>query len=140
MELVEESGGIPERTIISHIDRTITEVPALLRLVETGCVIEFDFFGIESSYYPFQPTMDLPNDGIRLSMIKALIDHGFGSQVVISQDICTRTRLRRYGGHGYSHIARNVVPLMRIKGYSDEDIDGILVENPKRWLSVDEVL
>ena len=43
-------------------------------------------------------------------------------------------RLRCYGGHGYDHILRNVVPVMRVKGMSDEQIRTLLVENPQRLL------
>ena len=40
-------GGRAERTIISHIDRTIFDEARLLILAETGCMIEFDLFGYE---------------------------------------------------------------------------------------------
>lgn len=40
-----------------------------------------------------------------------------------------------FGGHGYSHILRNVVPQMRIKGFKEEEIDVILKHNPQRWLA-----
>ena len=56
-------------------------------------------------------------------------------QVVISHDICYRTRLTTFGGHGYGHIFRNVVPMMKERGYSEDEIDAILVRNPKRLLT-----
>jgi phosphotriesterase-related protein len=40
-----------------------------------------------------------------------------------------------YGGAGYAHILRNVVPWMRLAGISDEQIHTMMVENPKRVLS-----
>ena len=55
--------------------------------------------------------------------------------MVISHDIDCRTRLVNFGGHGYGHILQNVVPLMRARDFSQEEIDGILVENPKRLLT-----
>ena len=66
-------------------------------------VIEFDLFGQEHSYYRLSD-IDMPNDAQRLRLIRALIDHGHGDRVVISHDICYRTRLASYGGHGYGHI------------------------------------
>ena len=133
--LVDEAGGDATRTIVSHVERTIFDLDGLLRLADTGCVIEFDLFGIESSYFVFDPSVDLPNDGLRLNMIRELIRHGHRSQIVISHDICTKTRLRRYGGHGYAHILEHVVPLMRIKDYSEDEIQAILVDNPRRCLA-----
>ena len=37
--------------------------------------------------------IDMPNDATRLGLIRALIDHGHLDRVVISHDICYRTRL-----------------------------------------------
>ena len=104
------------------------------RLAQRGCYIEYDFFGIETSYYWFADA-DLPTDYMRLAYIRALIEHGHGERIVISHDICTKTRLVTYGGHGYGHIVRNVVPLMRKKGFTEHEIDAILVRTPRRLLT-----
>jgi phosphotriesterase-related protein len=53
----------------------------------------------------------------------------------LAQDICTKTRLRSYGGHGYGHIFENVVPLMRRRGFDDREIEALLVNNPARLLT-----
>ncbi|WP_104825771.1 aryldialkylphosphatase [Rhizobium sp. NXC24] len=133
-EFVVANGGCIERTILSHIDRTIFDVDRLLRLADTGCVIEFDLFGQEQGYYPWS-NIEPPNDAGRLRLIRALISHGHLNRVVISHDICQLTRLTRYGGHGYGHIYENVVPLMKERGFSESEIDAILVDNPKRLLT-----
>jgi phosphotriesterase-related protein len=49
--------------------------------------------------------------------------------------ICYRTRLVEFGGHGYGHIFTNVTPMMRRRGFSEDDIDAILVRNPRRLLT-----
>ena len=54
---------------------------------------------------------------------------------MISHDICYRTRLSRFGGHGYTHIFENVLPLMRERGFSAAEIDAIMVDNPRRLLA-----
>jgi len=123
-----------ERVVISHIDRTIFDEPRLLKLADSGVTIEFDLFGQESSYYGLSD-IDMPNDATRLRLIRALIDKGHLDRVVISHDICYRTRLASFGGHGYGHIFRNVVPMMKKRGYSADEIDGILVRNPRRLLT-----
>ena len=105
-----------------------------LRLADTGCVIEYDLFGIETSFFPFSD-FSLPNDEMRLDAMRALIDAGHLEQIVISHDICTRSRFATVGGHGYSHILKNVVPLMRRKGFGDNQVDAILVRNPARLLT-----
>lgn len=41
----------------------------------------------------------------------------------------------KYGGHGYSHIPHYIVPKMRSRGISDEDIKKITVTSPREWLT-----
>jgi len=55
--------------------------------------------------------------------------------VVISQDIAHRTRQRTWGGHGYGHVFRNVVPMMRRRDFEDSEIRALVVDNPKRLLA-----
>lgn len=133
-DFIKAAGHPTDRIVISHIDRTIFDVPRLLKLAESGVTIEFDLFGQESSYYGLSD-IDMPNDATRLKLIRALIDGGHLDRVVISHDICYRTRLASFGGHGYGHIFRNVVPMMKKRGYSEGEIDAILVRNPRRLLT-----
>jgi phosphotriesterase-related protein len=130
-----KAAGFPtERIVISHIDRTVFDEPRLLKLADSGVTVEFDLFGQESSYYGLSD-IDMPNDATRLKLIRALIEAGHLERVVISHDICYRTRLASFGGHGYGHIFRNVVPMMQKRGYSEAEIDAILVGNPRRLLT-----
>jgi len=135
VEIIRGAGGDVTRLVMSHIDRTLFAEEDVLRLAATGCVIEYDFFGIETSYYWFSDA-DLPTDVVRLAYIRALFERGHGTQIVVSQDICTKTRLVTYGGHGYGHLFRNVVPLMRRKGFDDDEIETVLVRNPRRLLTL----
>ncbi len=134
VEVIVAAGGDPTRLVMSHIDRTLFTNDDVFRLADTGCVIEYDFFGVETSYYWFSD-VDLPTDSMRLAFIRALIERGQGDQVVVSHDICTKTRLVTFGGHGYRHMFLNVVPLMRRKGFSEDEIDTILVRTPRRLLT-----
>lgn len=127
-------GADTSRIVISHIDRTIFDEERLLRLADSGVVVEFDLFGQEASYYALSD-IDMPNDAIRLRLIRALIARGHLERVVISHDICYRTRLTRWGGHGYGHIFANVIPMMRARGFSEAEIEAIMVGNPRRLLT-----
>ena len=127
-------GADPGRVVISHIDRTIFDEVRLLRLADAGVVIEFDLFGQEQSYYSLSD-IDMPNDAVRLRMIRMLIARGHLDRVVISHDICYRTRLVRFGGHGYAHIFANVVPMMQNRNFTAAEIDAITIGNPRRLLT-----
>lgn len=133
--IINEAGGNPERTIISHLDRTLFDPADLLALAHTGCYLEFDLFGQESSFYPLAP-IDMPNDATRVDLLCRLIAAGYGDKLLVAHDICHRTSLTAYGGDGYAHILENVVPLMRRKGMSGAEIDAILVGNPARVLAM----
>ena len=106
----------------------------LFRLADSGVVIELDLFGMETSFYKWAD-VDMPNDAERLSTLRKLIDRGHLGQITISQDICYRSRMGCFGGHGYGHIFRNVVPLMHRRGFSETEIDTILRVTPRRLLT-----
>jgi predicted metal-dependent phosphotriesterase family hydrolase len=107
----------------------------LFRLADSGCILELDLFGQEQSLYSLDLKVDLPNDAARLRSIRRLIDRGHLEQITVSHDICYRTRLTQFGGHGYGHIFENVVPLMRRRGFSEGEIEQITLETPKRLLT-----
>lgn len=134
MRIVAEEGGNPGRTIMCHVDRTLFDLGSMIELAETGCYLEFDLFGQESSFYPLAP-IDMPNDAMRVHSILQLIDAGYGERILVSQDICTKHRLTRYGGEGYDHLLQSVIPLMKQKGMSEETVDTIVKKNPARVLA-----
>ncbi len=63
-----------------------------------------------------------------------LINEGHLEQILLAQDHCLKTTLLRYGGHGYAHMQRNIVPQMLMRGITREQIHTMLVGNPKRLL------
>ncbi|MDP6689717.1 MAG: aryldialkylphosphatase [Alphaproteobacteria bacterium] len=134
-DFVAAQGGDASRLIISHVDRTIFDDERLFRLADSGCIIELDLFGQEQSFYGLNLNIDMPNDADRLRWIRRLIERGHLDQVVISHDICYRSRLCRFGGHGYGHIFNNILPLMRRRDFSEAEIDRIIVETPRRLLT-----
>ncbi|UFN49288.1 hypothetical protein LPC08_01175 [Roseomonas sp. OT10] len=136
LDVLETAGADPSRVVIDHMDRTYEDsVEPALALARRGCVVEYDFFGIEMSNY-WMGVADLPNDWMRLRFLRRFFEVGLGGRVALSHDICTRSRLCRHGGHGYGHIPRNVVPLMRDRGFSPAEIGTLLVETPRRLLTL----
>ena len=74
-DFIRVKGGRMDRVVISHIDRTIFDAERLRRLADTGCVLEWDLFGQESSFYRLAD-IDMPNDAVRLRAIRGLIERG----------------------------------------------------------------
>ena len=64
-----------------------------------------------------------------------LVKEGYEDKIVVAHDIHTKNRLTKYGGHGYSHILKNIVPKMLTRDINQSQVDKILIENPKCWLT-----
>lgn len=136
LDILGRAGADISRVIIDHMDRTYEgEDGEVVALARRGCVVEYDFFGIETSKY-WMGVADLPTDWMRLRCIRRLFDAGLGDRVAVAHDICTRSRLKSLGGHGYGHLLRNVVPLMRERGFAQAEIDQLLVGTPRRLLTI----
>lgn len=134
VDIVVAAGGRADRTVVAHVERSLFTRPEMCRLAETGCYLEFDLFGLESSYYP-HANIDMPNDATRIAHLIALRDAGFLDQLLMSCDIAQKTRLKAYGGEGYEHILESVIPVMLRKGMSEADVRAITQTNPARALT-----
>ena len=135
LDVLEDAGADLGRIIICHLDRTISDVDTLLKLARRGCNLEYDFFGWEISNFSMSEK-DMPNDGQRLDFIEALMNAGYGDRIVIGHDMFGKHRQARFGGHGFAHIMENIVPRMRQRGFSDTDVEAIIVGNPARILTL----
>jgi len=141
IKILDDNGADLSRTVISHQEnlgmnnnrRTIYH-----KLVDAGCYLEFDTFG-----FPIVPLITAWTEGrlvgkrsevARINEIKCLIDEGYLNHILISQDNGMKFDYVTYGGSGYAHILRDIVPWMRLAGISDEQIHTMIVENPKRVL------
>lgn len=132
VRIVEEAGADLTKTIIDHIDRTVRRRDNRIALAKMGLYLEYDLFGREG-YYPMeQRKIDLPNDHGRIDEIMDLMSLGYTKQILISQDIWNKTQRRKYGGWGYAHILDNTLPVMRVKGITEDEIRTLMVENPAR--------
>ena len=134
-ELV-KAGADPERVVLGHLD-VFNDKAWAKRLAETGCCLEWDNFGIEDTNTGpvAHQQIELMSDVQRMDMIQYLIGEGYGGKIVVSQDVCFKFSLGRYGGKPYNHIMENIVPRMRKRGFTEKHINDILVENPKRILT-----
>lgn len=137
LDITEAQGLDPSRTVLCHMDRTHPDGDGIAALLQRGATVEWDFFGIEQSYY-WMGEVELPCDRDRIRLIQTFADKGHADQILISQDICTKTRMRHWGGHGYGHILRNVAPLMQRLGLEAQLIRQLLRETPLRLLTLQE--
>lgn len=135
IKILDAAGADLTRTTIDHIDRAVRDPENRIKLAATGCYLEYDLFGREGYYPIHHRVIDLPNDAQRINEIMELIAKGHLNQILISQDIWNKTQRCAYGGWGYAHILRDTVPVMRVKGMTEQQIHAIMVDNPKRMLT-----
>ena len=134
------SGVDPSRICISHVDVEDRE-DYIYALLKKGVFVEFDNFGKE--YYVRREVRNtgyglFVRDTERVTLLKKLIDDGFGKQILLSCDVCLKNLLHTYGGWGYDHILTNVVPMMEDEGITREQIHTMLCRNPADFLIGEE--
>ncbi len=138
IDILNGAGADFTRTVMSHIDVRVRDHSVRCQIGKLGCYLEYDTFGVEGlaplSLYRGSD-IDFPSDIQRIQEIMQLIDEGFIKQILISQDICYKSWRARYGGKGYAHILKYIVPAMLSKGMTQEQIDMIMIHNPKRLLT-----
>jgi len=74
-------------------------------------------------------------DPDRARLVKALIDKGYLERITISEDLIRRLYLKCYRGHGYDYLLRHFVPMLEAAGVTSDEIDTILIKNPRRIFS-----
>jgi phosphotriesterase-related protein len=141
IDVLSEAGARLNRVVISHMDRCGYLLETRLKILDAGCYLAYDAFGKEG-YYPAKAALadehlpDMPNDVGRIKEVKDLIGRGYLRQILVSQDICMKIDLTRWGGHGYAHILEHVIPLMKVYGLTEEQIVILTMENPKAMVSI----
>ncbi len=134
LDVLAAAGADLGRVIMGHLDRTIATPETLLDLATSGCYLEYDLFGWETSYYPLS-ALDMPNDAQRIASVQQLIEAGYGSRLLLAHDIFGKHAMAKYGGYGYTHLIKNIVPRFREQGIPEETIHAMLVDNPARILA-----
>ena len=135
IKLLKSSRANISRVVMGHLDRTGFSFETLKEIADTGCYLEYDCFSA-GEFYPLQfGVFNAPCDRERIEQIMALINEGFIDQILMSQDVSLKTLLVKYGGQGYANILRNIVPQMIARDMTSEQIQHIMIENPRRLLS-----
>ncbi len=133
LDILEEEGADLSRVAISHCDELI-EPAWHARIAERGAVLSFDTFGSET--YFDRSFAQEPRDTDRIECVLRLLEKDYGAQLTLAHDICTRTQFHRYGGWGWDHLLRNIVPRLRHAGVSQQELDTIFIETPRRLLTL----
>jgi phosphotriesterase-related protein len=133
VEILREEGADLNRVVADHCDSP-DPMERCRPMLDEGIYIEFDCFGYESycdnGAYDTDEPWYFPRDTDRIKGVKALINHGYVRQILLSHDICAKMQLRRYGGWGYAHILEHIRPMMERIGITEEQFRTMTVDNP----------
>jgi phosphotriesterase-related protein len=130
LRVLEEEGADPARIVIGHAD----SYPVLdhhLAIVERGASVEFDFLGMAFT------AQERHGEDRLLALVCDLLGRGHVERVLLSQDVCHDSQLRRYEGNGYTYLTRVFLPRLREAGVSNDEIETMTVRNPTRLLTID---
>jgi len=124
LALLAEEGVDPRRVIVGHTDSV--PIPGYhLALVKEGCYISFDSIGTGSSYDTHRA----------VDYVLDLVRAGFGSQILLSHDVCLRDHLGATGGCGYAYLLTDFLPLLTAAGLDQEQVRAFVTDNPRAALA-----
>jgi predicted metal-dependent phosphotriesterase family hydrolase len=129
LRILEAEGADPSRVVIGHAD-SYPRLEHWLAIVERGASVELDFLGMT-----FTP-QERHGEGRVIDLIRELLSRGHAERVLLSQDVCHDSQLRRYGGNGYTYLADTFLPRLREAGVSAAEIETMTVANPRRLLTI----
>lgn len=123
-----EEGVDLTRVVIGHCGDT-TDLGYLIELIEAGSYIGMDRFGVDV-YLPFED---------RVATVAAMCERGYADKMVLSHDAsCYFDALPEatlplvLPNWHYLHIHDDVIPALRARGVTDEQLTTMLVDNPRR--------
>jgi phosphotriesterase-related protein len=129
LEELASVGCPPEQVIFGNVDEFL-DVGYLGELAAEGANLEL-CFGNEAYY---RNGYKDPTDAERLAGAEALLAAGWVDRMVLGCSVWTKSQLRAYGGMGYAHLLRRIVPELERRGVSAEALRAMLVDNPARLL------
>ena len=129
LEVTTAAGLAPERVVFSNVDGYARDPDALRELAAAGASLKW-CFGYEA---PPRPGLATATDAERADAVAALLADGHRRQV-LACGVWTKAALHEYGGWGYDHLPRTVVPMLRDRGLTSVDLHDLLVAEPRRLL------
>ena len=129
LAILEDEGLDPARIVIGHCD-SYPRIEHWREIVRRGATVEADFLGMS-----FTP-LERAGEPKVIELLKQLIDEGFASQIMLSQDVCHDSQLLSYGGNGYTYLQKTFLPRLLAAGLDQQTIDQMTVKNPARVLTL----
>jgi phosphotriesterase-related protein len=123
-----EEGVDPHRVLLAHVG-DITDADALAALAAEGFLLGMDRFGIDA----------ILGFDERVDTVVELCRRGWAGRMVLAHDTSCYIDwvdpilMAFVPNWHYLHISNDVLPALRERGVTDDQIDEMLVANPRAW-------
>jgi phosphotriesterase-related protein len=135
MEVFAKEGVDPSKVQIAHTGDT-DDLDYIERLLDTGCWIGMDRYGLDV----FLPTEQ------RQATVLALLERGHADRMFLSQDFCStidwfppevqqQLKPQVLPNWSMTFLFEQVIPELKERGMTDDQLNQMMVENPKGWLA-----
>jgi phosphotriesterase-related protein len=125
LDLLEAVGILPNRVMLSHIDRN-PDFRLHRQLAERGAFLQYDTPG----RIKYQP------ETVLINLMRQLFEVGLGSQLLLGGDTARRSYWKAFGGGpGLDYLLAVFTPRLRAEGFSEAELSLIWRQNPVRWLN-----
>ncbi|MGN6475057.1 MAG: phosphotriesterase family protein [Mycobacteriales bacterium] len=127
-KVLQEEGVDPTSVCLAHSGDS-GDADHLSELAEHGYLLGMDRFGVHA-YRPFEE---------RVGMVAELIRRGYGERMALAHDASCYFDwiepefLAATPDWNFLHISREVLPALRELGVTEDQIDMLLIDNPRRW-------
>jgi phosphotriesterase-related protein len=134
MRVFAEEDVDPAKVQVAHTGDT-GDLDYIERLLDTGCWIGMDRYGLDL----FLPTEQ------RQQTVLALLERGYADRMFLSQDYCSTLdwfplEIQAYlkenevPDWSMTFLFERVIPELKERGMTDDQLEQMMVENPKAWL------
>lgn len=130
LDLLAAAGADLRRVALGRAERLAKDLPRLTALLARGPYLLFDALG----EWPHVNT--LVSDHDVAVALRELSRAGYGAQLLVSQGVAAKIRLKAYGGGGYAFIPEQYRPYLRKLGLTEGELQALLVTNPQRLLTL----
>ena len=127
LKVLEEEGVDPRRVVLAHCGDS-ADLDYLEKLIASGATLGMDRFGL-NILLPFEE---------RVGTVAALCERGYADRMILSHDANCFTDWFPPELHDqvtpdwhFLHIENDVLPALRERGVTDEQIDQMLVHTPQ---------
>lgn len=131
LRIFEEEGVDLSRVVIGHCGDS-ADLGYLERIVEKGSYLGMDRFGLD-------PVLSFEN---RVAAVAALCHRGLAGSIVLSHDAACycdwfeeEALAASLPKWNFLHIPDDVLPSLRVRGVSDDEIRTMMIDNPRKILA-----